>query len=395
MKDFNFYICIYHQSGNVEYDYTNDQMILIRHDRWIPDDIYKDRPSNEVVIVLTRHNFKFAKSKTIADYLKTLLISKVAFFIEDVLQIYDVRTSSLICGQTIPLEFIRAYDIDIIESIVKMLNVEYDIFHCESNTRYLEKNYDLKIKYFDIFVISSVMFLTALGKFDHKFEYKMSCFNSRLDFHRYMIASLLYDQKDILLTLLFTESADIIINNDYIKISDFSQNVKERIVNGCIALEDKNIDLSWDIKRNSIKGASSINTYHQSKTITAVQKSAVDLVTETKFYSIMPNFSEKVLKPMNVCRPFLLLAPPGTLKLLKDLGFKTFDRWWDESYDLIENHSHRLESVYHISKSLLSKSNEELVEMLIEMSDILIYNSKHIKNLYDPMMNLNKGHTCT
>jgi hypothetical protein len=190
-----------------------------------------------------------------------------------------------------------------------------------------------------------------------------------------------------LLTLLFTQPADLILKNAYIPLDKFSEETQKQIINGCQVLET-GLNLSWDIKTNSIK-TSSINPYRQSQNIKIIQKSAVDLVTETKFYSTMPNISEKVLKPMNVCRPFLLLAPPGTLGLIKNLGFKTFDHWWDESYDSIENHSLRLEAVYKIAEILLSKSTDELIEMLKEMTPILIHNSKHIKNMYEPMMDLN------
>ena len=44
-------------------------------------------------------------------------------------------------------------------------------------------------------------------------------------------------------------------------------------------------------------------------------------------------FTEKTAKPMIAKRLFVLFGHQHTLKALKELGFKTFDSWWDEGYD--------------------------------------------------------------
>ena len=33
------------------------------------------------------------------------------------------------------------------------------------------------------------------------------------------------------------------------------------------------------------------------------------------------------------CHPFVMVSKKGTLKYLRDIGFKTFGDFWDESYD--------------------------------------------------------------
>ena len=42
--------------------------------------------------------------------------------------------------------------------------------------------------------------------------------------------------------------------------------------------------------------------------------------------------TEKILKPIQQYHPFILLGMYG-LQNLRNLGFKTFDSVWDESYD--------------------------------------------------------------
>jgi hypothetical protein len=82
------------------------------------------------------------------------------------------------------------------------------------------------------------------------------------------------------------------------------------------------------------------------------------------------------------------LAPAGTLNLLKELGFKTFNNWWDESYDTITDPVKRLESVYQLSIKILSKDYNQLKKILIQMEDILEHNKQHLDNLGKEMAKL-------
>jgi hypothetical protein len=71
-----------------------------------------------------------------------------------------------------------------------------------------------------------------------------------------------------------------------------------------------------------------------------------------------------------------------TLSKLRKLGFKTFNKWWDESYDEIENGWERFDAVLQLVKELSEKTNEELLEMYVEMKDVLQHNIDVINN-YD------------
>jgi hypothetical protein len=76
------------------------------------------------------------------------------------------------------------------------------------------------------------------------------------------------------------------------------------------------------------------------------------------------------------CHPFIVLGSPHSLKTLKSYGFKTFDKWWDESYDNDTDDWSRLQKVYNLSEYLINKTDEEWNTMLLEMKDILEYNQK-------------------
>ncbi len=85
---------------------------------------------------------------------------------------------------------------------------------------------------------------------------------------------------------------------------------------------------------------------------------------------------EKEFKPMLVRRPFLMLGRPHMLKLLRRFGFLTFSRWFDESYDDIENDWDRLQAIIIETKRLCEIPDHEWDVILKEMENVLEYNYK-------------------
>ena len=100
------------------------------------------------------------------------------------------------------------------------------------------------------------------------------------------------------------------------------------------------------------------------------------VVSETEFNVFVQSFTEKLIKPMMHFHPFFVIGSPYTLKSLKKYGFKTFDKWWDESYDEIENDEDRLISVLDEITRISNLSNDNLRKIIIEMEDVLIHNNQ-------------------
>jgi hypothetical protein len=92
------------------------------------------------------------------------------------------------------------------------------------------------------------------------------------------------------------------------------------------------------------------------------------------------SLTEKIFKPLINFQPFLIVAYPGALKLLQELGFKTFSPYIDESYDSVEDRNTRLQMIYNEIKRLCNMSKEELHNLYWSMKDILIYNHRHLIN---------------
>jgi len=84
--------------------------------------------------------------------------------------------------------------------------------------------------------------------------------------------------------------------------------------------------------------------------------------------------------PIYCGHPVIEFGPYRHLRELKNRGFKTFDKWWDESYDEIENPWDRFNEILKIVHKLALMSKDELLEMYIDMKDILQYNSDLISN---------------
>lgn len=110
------------------------------------------------------------------------------------------------------------------------------------------------------------------------------------------------------------------------------------------------------------------------------------VVTETIYFDNKLHLTEKVFKPIVAKRPFFLVAAPGNLAYLKRYGFKTFDRWIDESYDLETDHYIRIEKITQELARLCAMSSNELKQMHSEMQEVLEYNFTHFYTTFKDLI---------
>lgn len=108
-----------------------------------------------------------------------------------------------------------------------------------------------------------------------------------------------------------------------------------------------------------------------------MQDAFLHVVSETVFYYPKLHLTEKIFKPIIARRPFVLVAAPGNLAYFKSYGFKTFDRWIDESYDSEQDNDKRLELIAKEIKKLADLPMEQLHAMHKEMEEVLDYNFEH------------------
>ena len=103
-------------------------------------------------------------------------------------------------------------------------------------------------------------------------------------------------------------------------------------------------------------------------------------------------FSEKTWRPIINLQPFIYLGNYGALEKLKNLGFKTFHPYIDESYDSVRDPKMRFLLIAREIKKLASKPLGEIHDWYYSITDILLHNQAHLRtfkdyNPFEPLFN--------
>jgi hypothetical protein len=187
-------------------------------------------------------------------------------------------------------------------------------------------------------------------------KYKVSCLNGTQWNHRILTYLALKKRayfNDIVFTFGHRPPCQDIVNK--ITLTQFEQAEFAKLDHTVefISADDQGIDLS---------------VVHP-----AFQESYVNLVTETTVNPNTPMLSEKTFKPIIAGQLFVLIASPGAVQFLRDIGIDVFDDIIDHSYDQIVDFRVRLsqaltqidqlvqldlESIYTKIKPRLIKNSE-------------------------------------
>jgi hypothetical protein len=92
-------------------------------------------------------------------------------------------------------------------------------------------------------------------------------------------------------------------------------------------------------------------------------------------------FSEKVINAMKAGRPFIVASSAGTLAYLRQHGFKTFSEFWDESYDLEENHELRLQKILTLVDYINSMNIDDLQKLYSKIKPTVEYNFRWLNEI--------------
>jgi len=102
--------------------------------------------------------------------------------------------------------------------------------------------------------------------------------------------------------------------------------------------------------------------------------SYVSLVSETSVDvgDVFP--TEKIFKPILTLHPFIVVATPGFLSLMRSFGYRTFSEWFDESYDTEPDIDKKIDMIIREIDKITKKSEKQLKNMLVEMLPTLRHN---------------------
>lgn len=106
----------------------------------------------------------------------------------------------------------------------------------------------------------------------------------------------------------------------------------------------------------------------------------VEVVAETNTHS--PYFiTEKITRCLFTRKPFVLYGARGSLAYLRQLGFRTFQGMFDESYDDVDDNWQRLDCVKKEVTRLASLSESVLKHMFANLDEILRFNQDNYKHI--------------
>lgn len=118
--------------------------------------------------------------------------------------------------------------------------------------------------------------------------------------------------------------------------------------------------------------------------------SYVNMVTDT-FYTTEPGItfiSEKVFNSIAHWQMFIMMAPPYTLRYLREQGYQTFSPYIDESYDNIENNYERLLAVTKTFVDFVNQPREAIEEIYKKCLPIVEHNQQRlVSNHYAEQLN--------
>jgi hypothetical protein len=99
----------------------------------------------------------------------------------------------------------------------------------------------------------------------------------------------------------------------------------------------------------------------------------LEVICETYYSGTSFYPTEKTWRPLMMKTPFVVHGPVDYLTNLKKLGFKTFDKWWSEEYD-IYGHDKRVRKILDLIDKIQKLSLNDLQSMYHDMTPVLDHN---------------------
>ena len=209
-------------------------------------------------------------------------------------------------------------------------------------------------------------------------EYKMNCFTYRWDQHRMLACSFMLQYEHNIITH-YHETQGVqykwpIGESKYFNtLRNYKNALQHRVP---LSVEQTSFK-----KFHPSENILPVTEQHLTSTILEdyYLKSFCSLVCETNYEYPWGQLSEKTINPIRFENPFVLLAGPYSLEQAKQWGFKTFDRWWDESYDTEIHPVKRMDKVFDVVAEIQSYSISDLTAMKSEMNEVLLHNRNLIR----------------
>jgi len=293
----------------------------------------------------------------------------------------------------IDINLLRAEELESIKNYAvanKLTNITVHTCDYDIDKYYPHYTPYMKLLCDDLFLKNQTVFNNVGPELTYDFTKNFISANWRYCKHRHLVAAYL-SNFDSHLSWYYEVDEDIFADGLWFNIADWTQNHPEhfRIVVEGMSLLNFLAPVILDVDNvGSTKVINGRQTYYpvpdystpsisnqQSNSLEKFYRDIfVDIITESRFAQPTANYSEKVYQAIVHRKPFIVVAPPNTVKYIKESGFKTFSDFWDESYDSCLNHEERLIKIFQLIDWINEKPLDELKEMYKQMKDIVEYN---------------------
>lgn len=203
------------------------------------------------------------------------------------------------------------------------------------------------------------------------------CFNRRLAPHRVLLISKLLEMDLVNRSLISFSAQHISKSGKYlsdIPVFEHCANILDAITQPEAADILKEY---WDIFPLKLNTDLALNkNYLDSDDIELYDRSYFSLVTETYFFeSNRPIFhTEKIFKPVAMRHPFIVMGVKGILDAFKQLGYRSFHPYIDETYDTVENNLDRFNCITAEIERLSKFTDSEWIEWQKNIQEIVEFN---------------------
>lgn len=287
---------------------------------------------------------------------------------------------------------IYSVTLDSIDKFVKRFNLKnVSVKYLYFNTENLINKYNFKIDCFNVCLPAQARLINQFYKSDkeHTLDYNLLAPFWRYDSYRHLLACYLARKTNSKISWHYDGDIDILKNNIWFDLEK-DHRLYKKIVDGHTILDQNDFTLDkithnsktvLDGKQDKWKFPPTFDGYSVENTLVDFyKKSFCVLAGESVFAQHYGTISEKSLIPIMCKNSFIVVGAPHSLKYLKSLGFKTFNTWWDESYDDEENHEKRLKMILELVDYIdnLTKRDKEIIYN--QMNPVLEYNYQKLQD---------------
>jgi hypothetical protein len=223
-----------------------------------------------------------------------------------------------------------------------------------------------------------------LQKYNATKNYRFLVLNAKPRFHRYLLMYNFYKKCNNFDQQFNYSLRDITVPDLHKNLVRYQSNIFEKFIDGRELLQflpllkklPSFIDGEDTITKEITWERTLLQTFYTA---------GINIVTETTLtFDGRIFLTEKTFRSIMTKMPFIICGQPGVLQKLHEYGYKTFNTFWDESYDTEQCPYERINKITKIVEYLSNLANKDFDNLIKNTKDIVLYNFNHMMNKRAP-----------